>query len=203
MMKRTFIALAMIFLCIEMHSQENSYPRITFGAEWGYIGVIYSGYHYNFIAPEGYRVDPRGWGFTYDSNGEAYLHMGYNLNDKYNLSLYAGISAVMDYHHTVPVSLRLTRYFGDSHLKDRWLTFIDLGSGIIIRQDPQELLTGKIGGGYRLSLSRDTKLDLLMSVRTVLTHPDIDYYGTMITPDRINRNNAYCSAISLGMALTF
>ena len=44
MMKRTFIALAMIFLCIEMHSQENSYPRVTFGAEWGYIGVIYSGY---------------------------------------------------------------------------------------------------------------------------------------------------------------
>lgn len=202
-MKRTVIALTLIFLCINMNSRERSYPRLTFGAEWGYIGIIYSGYHYNFFAPEGYRVDPRSRGFSYNSNGEAYLHVGYNFNQKYNLSLYAGVSAVMDYHHTVPVSFRLTRYFGSSHLEDRWLTFIDLGTGIIIKQNPQELLTGKLGGGYRLSLSRNTKLDLIMSVRAVLTHPDIEYYGTMITPDRINRNNAYCGAASIGIALTF
>lgn len=203
-MKRlTIIILALLFLWTELDSQEIPHPRITFGAEWGYVGTFYSGYHYNFYAPEGYRVDPRDHGFAYKSNGEAYLHIGYNLSERYNLSLYAGISAVMDYHHTVPVSLRLTRLFGNSHLKDRWLTFIDLGTGIIIKQNPQKLLTGKLGGGYRLSLSPTTKLDIIMSLRTILTHPDIEYYGSIITPERINRNNAYCSAASIGIALTF
>ena len=203
-MKRiTIIALAMLFLWTKLDSQEIHHPRITFGAEWGYVGTFYSGYHYNFYAPEGYRVDPREHGFVYESNAEAYLHIGYNFNERYNLSLYAGISAVMDYHHTVPVSIRFTRFFGNSHLKDRWLGFIDLGTGMIIKQSPQELLTGKMGGGYRLSLSRNKKLDIIMSLRAILTHPDIDYYGTMITLERINRNNAYCAAGSIGLALTF
>lgn len=198
-----FIATALIFLCTITRAQEKSCPRFTYGAEWGYIGIFYYGYHYNFYAPEGYRVDPRGHSFTYESNGEAYLHAGYNFNHKYNLSLYAGISAVMEYHHTVPVSLRLTRYYGDSHMKDRWLTFIDLGSGLILKEHMQELYTGKIGGGYRLSLSRDTKLDFIISLKTLLTHPDIEYGGVEIVQERINRNNTYCSGASIGMALTF
>jgi hypothetical protein len=114
-----------------------------------------------------------------------------------------GVSAIEDYHHTLPVSIRLTRYYGDDHMKDRWFSFIDLGSGISIKEHPQAILTGKAGGGYRISLSRDTKLDFNMALRTVLTHPDIIYYGEMIKPDRINRNNAYVSAVSIGMSLTF
>lgn len=203
-MRRTLLIVsALIFLCAGTHAQETSFPRFTFGAEWGYTGIFYYGYHYNFYAPEGYRVDPRDHSFTYESNGEAYLHAGYNFSNKCNLSLYAGISAVMEYHHTVPVSIRLTRYYGESHMKDRLFSFIDLGSGIILKEHTQELYTGKVGGGYRLSLSRNTKLDFIMSIRTVLTHPDIEYDGVEIAPNRINRNNAYCSGASIGMALTF
>ena len=88
------------------------------------------------------------------------------------------------------------------HMKDRWFSFIDLGSGISIKEHPQAILTGKAGGGYRISLSRDTKLDFNMALRTVLTHPDIYHYGDMIPHDKVNRNNAYNSALSLGIALT-
>lgn len=203
-MKRLCIILfLLISVRASLVAQEKSYPRITFGAEWGYIGVFYSGYHYNFFAPEGYRVDPRGHEFKYDSNAEVYLHVGYNINEKYNVSLYAGFSAVEDYHHTLPVSLRLTRFYGASHMDDRWLTFVDLGSGLSLKKNPQEILTAKVGGGYRLSLSRNTKLDIIFSLRSVLTHPDITYYDTEIDRSRINRNNAYLSAASLGLALTF
>ena len=203
-MRKTFLIVsALVFLHLGLHAQETGCPRFTYGAEWSYAAFFYYGYHYNFYAPEGYRVDPRGHSATYESNGEAYLHAGCNFNHKYNLSLYAGLSAVMEYHHTVPVSLRLTRYYGDSHMKDRWLSFIDLGSGIILKEHTQELYTGKIGGGYRLSLSRDTKLDFIVTIRTILTHPDIEYDGVEIVPERINRNNLYCSGASIGMALTF
>ena len=203
-MKKT---LALIFIMALFHTGVNaentSLPRLTFGVEWGYIGVFYSGYHYNFYAPEGYRVDPRGYGFMYDSNAEGYLHVGYNLSTKANISLYSGLSAIGDYHHTIPVSLRYTRYYGIDHMSDRWFSFVDLGSGFSVKVHPQPILTGKFGGGYRMSLSRDTKLDLLVAVRSVLTHPDIVYYDIPIKHERINRNNAYVSAFSLGMALTF
>lgn len=203
MKKACIILLAALLLHLEAAGQSVSCPRFTFGAEWGYIGIFYSGYHHNFYAPEGYRVDPREYGFMYHSNAEAYLHAGYNISPNYNVSVYAGISAIEDYHHTIPLSIRLTRYSGDDHMQDRWFTFIDLGSGFSIKEDPQSILTWKVGCGYRVSLSRDTKLDLLMSYRSVLTHPDIEYYGIKIPSDRINRNNAYVSAMSFGIALTF
>lgn len=203
-MKRiSLIATLLLLSSIFVNGQDSSMPKITYGVEWGYIAVFYSGYHHNFFAPEGYRVDPRGHEFVYDSNAEACMNIGYNFNEKYNLALYMGLSAIEDYHHTVPVSLRLTRYHGGNHLSDRWFSFVDLGSGISIKSHPQEILTGKIGGGYRISLSRSAKLDFLVALRSVLTHPDIEYYGTEIDYSSINRNNAYISAISLSMALTF
>lgn len=203
-MKRwVFIAIIICSFGIASNGQESSFPRITFGAEWGYVMTFYSGYHYNFFAPEGYRVDPRGHSFGLDNNAEGYLNVGYNLNENWNLSAYIGMSAVMDHHFTIPASLRLTRFYGNNPQKDRWLSFIDLGSGISLKRKPQEILTGKFGGGYRLSLSRNTKLDFIFSYRCLLTHPDIDYYGTPIPHDRINRNNTYTSALSLGMALIF
>lgn len=203
MMKRKVLILMMLLVPFMLKAQTGQFPRMTFGAEWGYIGVFYSGYHYNFFAPEGYREDPRGYGFTYDSNAEAYIHAGYNINTNYNLSIYLGLTAIKDYHHAIPVSLRLTRYYGADPMKDRWFAFVDLGSGLSIKENPQMLMTGKVGAGYRLSLSRNTKLDFHAALRCCLTHPDIQYYGVGIPHESINRNNAYLSALSIGMALTF
>ena len=203
-MKRfSIIFLILCIAGIKTHAGNPEYPRITYGAEWGYVGVFYSGYHYNFFAPEGYRVDPRGHEFKYSTNAEAYLHAGYNFNERYNLSVYVGVSAIEEYHHVVPMSIRFTWFYNDKPLTDRWFSYIDLGSGLSIKKHPQELLTGKFGGGYRVSLSRDTKLDFMIGLRCVLTHPEIEYYGTVIEYEKINRNNAYISAVSLGMALTF
>ncbi len=203
-MRQVYLILMLLMLIpFRTSARTESLPRFTFGAEWGYIGIFYSGYHYNFYAPEGYRADPRDHRFTYDSNGEAYLHAGYNFNEKYNLSLYVGVSAIHDHHHVIPMSIRLTRYFGNDSTKDRLLSFIDLGSGIDMKSHTQAILSGKIGLGYRTSLSRDTKLDFIAALRSVLTHPDINYYGTPIPHERVNRNNLYISAFSLGMSLTF
>lgn len=203
-MKKTALILMTLLMGGTINrAQETAQPKFTFGAEWGYIGVFFSGYHYNFYAPEGYRVDTRGHDFMHDGNAEAFLHAGCNLSENYNVSVYLGFSAVEDYHHVIPVSIRLTRYYGESHMSDRPFAFIDLGSGASIKKNPQKILTGKAGCGYRLSLSRNTKLDFIAAYRIMLTHPDIRYDNTEISDGRINRNNAYISAISLGMALTF
>jgi len=119
------------------------------------------------------------------------------------MSLYLGYEGIGDIHKAIPVSLRLTRYFGKYPLKDRWLAFADMGSGICIKRPVQEILSGKIGGGYRISLSRTTKLDFLVSARMTYTHPQVTYDKEVISHDMVRRNNAYASALSLGISLTF
>lgn len=201
-MKR-LLTIFMILFSVGAKAQDASSHRFTYGAEWGYVAVFYSGYHYNFFDPEGFRADIRDNGLKLENNAEVYLHCGYNLNAKTNLSVYFGYSAIEDYHNTVPISLRLTRYFDFNRYNDRWFTYIDIGSGISLKHDPQEILTGKIGCGYRMALSQNTSLDFIAAIRCAYTHPDITYYGENIPHSNINRNNAYASALSLGMALTF
>lgn len=182
--------------------QGRSLRRMTFGLEYGYVAAVHSAYHYYFFAPEGYRVDDRGQSFRYTGNTEMYLHMGYNPNSDWNLSLYAGYAGLERYHDAIPVSIRATRYFGNDPDGDRWFSFADIGSGICLKKPVQEILTGKIGGGYRLSLSKFTKIDLILSARMTYTHPQITYDGTIIPMDKTNRNNAYITSLSCGIRIT-
>lgn len=202
---------AVILLCFSLFSvsvmaQEKAseaYRKVTFGAEWGYVAIWQSGFHHNYFSPEGYREDDRGNEFLHYSNADVYIHGGYNFNEFWNLSLYIGYAGVYDIHKVVPISLRGTRYFGKDPLEDRWFTFVDLGSGICIKKEPQEILVGKLGGGYRISLNRSTKLDFIVSARITYTHPQVVHDGVEIPLTRTNRNNAYVSALSVGMAVSF
>ncbi len=204
MHKRTLLILLAITCLINASAREKTdYPRFTFGAEWGYVATIQSGYHHNFFSPEGFRVDDRDNSFKYHSNADMYVHAGYNFNCNWNLSLYIGYAGVDDLQKVMPVSLRATRYFGTDPEKDRWFAFWDLGSGICFKKKPQEIVTGKIGGGYRISLSRNTKLDFLTSVRMTYTHPQVYFDGIPIDMKWVNRNNAYVGAFSFGIGLTF
>ncbi len=195
-----------ILACVSYHvadAQEKAHTRITYGVEWGWSAVFFSGYHYNFFAPEGYRVNPSGHSFDLCGNAEAYLHVGYDITGLWNISFYAGLAGVGKYDMVVPLSVRGTRFFGDDPNTDRWFVYLDCGTGVVIKPDPQEILAGKVGAGYRLSLSRNIKLDFMANLRTTFTHPRVEYYGKEIPFDRINRNNAYVSALSFDIALTF
>lgn len=206
-MKRLlFILLAISLFNKSVNAREAAterFSRLTYGVEWGYVATVHSGYHYNYFAPEGFRVDESDNNFGYWHNADMYLHIGCNLNVRWNMSMFVGYAGAGDFHNVIPVSIRATRYFGNDPLIDRWLTFVDLGSGICLRSPVQEILVGKIGGGYRISLSKDTKLDFLFSARVTYTHPYIFYDDTQISHNKINRNNAWLSALSIGIALSF
>lgn len=186
--------------------QENtsisSFSRLTYGAEWSYIGSIHYSTKYNYFNTEGYRQNSSEDISGYWNNGEALLHVGYNLTQHWNLSFYSGIIGIADIHPAVPLSFRATYYFGEID-KDRWLVYADLGTGVCIKQEPQEIWTGKIGGGYRITLSRDTKLDFLAALRLCCTHPQIIDGEDFITLQWTNRNTALVESFSIGMAITF
>lgn len=205
-MKRALIILILSAFNICVFAQNHrsgELPRFTGGIEWGYSATLFSGFIYNYFSPEGYRIVESVNDLKFYSNGEMYIHFGYNFNTYWNLSIYTGYAGIANLHNAIPVSIRATRFFGEDHMKDRIFVFGDIGSGICLKPDIQEIGTVKIGCGYRLSLSRDTKLDLNMAVRMTHTHPEIIYDGIPIAMKWTNSNNAYLAGMSLSMAVVF
>lgn len=209
MKRKAAYTLVLIFLSLlrldagERQQKDRGESRFTFGAEWSYVASFMSGWHYNFFSAEGYRIDERGSNTAFANNAEAYLHAGYDFDNRWNLSFYAGYAGTGKWHKTVPLSFRVTRQFGNSRDKDRWLAFVDLGSGICIKPKPQEIFSGKIGGGWRMSLSNCTRLDFLAAARITYTHPRIIYEGIAVPHGMTNRNEAFVVSMSVGLALTF
>lgn len=181
----------------------ETYPRFTFGLEWGYVASLHSAHHYNFFAQEGYRVDEIESDFIYRNNADVYLNVGLDLNALWNLSLYVGYEGIVDFHNAIPITIRGTRYFGADPLSDRWFAFADIGSGICLKTPIQEIATGKIGAGYQLSLSPDTKLSFIVSMRSTYTHPNIYYDYQRVPMEDTNRNDVLVSGLSAGLALLF
>lgn len=202
-MRKVLIVIVLLLLPLGLISKEKGSRRLTYGAEWNYIASFHCGTHYNFFSEEGYRVDLNQQTFDYESNGDVYLHCGYNIKENWNISLYSGIAGIYDIGKSVPVSLRFTRYFKEDGRGDRWLCYLDAGSGICLKQNPQMIAVGKIGCGYRMSLSKSTKMDFIIAYRMSLTHSPIVFDGYPVPFEMTNRNNAYVSALSLGISLTF
>lgn len=203
-MRRSLLILLMAFAFnINVIAQNEDKSRFVFGIEWGYVATFHSAYHYNFFAPEGYRVDDYGSSLKYKSNADMYVFAGHEIGKNWEMALYIGYAGVADIHEALPVSIRATRYFGDGQYSDRWFAFIDAGSGISLNRPVQEILTGKMGGGYRVFLSRDTSLHFIVSARMTYTHPQITYDKQLIDIGMINRNDAFISALSVGLSLSF
>ena len=205
---RKFLCILLIICSFNLNvtgqgREHEDYARLSFGAEWSYIGTLHYNTWYNFFSTEGYRVSRHDNVSGYWNNGEALLHVGYNFSKHWNIALYAGLTGIADFHNAVPLSIRATYCFGQDARKDRWLTFLDLGTGISIKNEPQEIWTGKLGGGYRITLSRDTKLDLVAAIRLACTHPQIIDGEDIINLEWTNRNLAFLQSFSLGMSITF
>ena len=195
--------MLMIFLGnVKVHAQEGI-PRITFGAEWSGTAALYTVYHLNYFSPDGYRYNERGAETKPTFNGEGLLHVGYNLNEKWNLALYTGFTGISRIHNAIPVSLRATRLFKSNKFGDRWLAFADAGTGFSLKEQIQEIFTLKFGSGYRFSLSRDSKLDLLVAARCTYTHPEIYFEHEPISQRWTNTNDALVVSASIGMSITF
>ncbi len=204
-MKRGLVTYVLILLnvCLWAGERDSGQPRVSFGVEWTYDATIFSAHHFNYFAPDGFRVDDHKAGMSYHTDGEVNMHVGYNFDKYWNLSCHVGYSGAGNYRPVIPMSFRLTRFWGKSSMSDGWLSYADLGTGITLKRNPQAIATGKIGGGYRLSLSRFTKLDFIMAIKMIYTHPDVLFYGHQIASEYINSNEAYVGSLDLGISITF
>ena len=131
--KAVITTILMIFLSTATALAQEDVRRITFGAEWSGSAAFFTAYHLNYFSPDGYRYNQRGVDAEPSFNGEGLLHVGYNLNEKWNLALYTGFTGIARIHNAVPVSFRATRLFKPNRHGDRWLAFADAGTGFSLK----------------------------------------------------------------------
>ena len=180
---------------------KRKFPRLTFGVEWGYAATFLCTFHHNYRAEDRYRVNDKGTKAMYEGNGHILAHLGANLGRHYNLSFYTGYEGIADGFCVIPMTLRHTWLFGDRAENSRWLCFADAGYGLRAEGD-SNCFIAKAGGGYRVSFSRSVKMDFLLTYRFAYAEiPFSDESGT-VPQDRINRNNNFLNAISIGIGLT-
>lgn len=183
------------------------YPLFTFGIEGGYFATHAAYRHVNFVSSFGYRVDSKTWDKGYHSNGEILLHAGINVSGNVNLSLYTGYAGMNKQEYTYPFTLRCTYLFGKPEDTCRWYAFADAGTGVDDTDSAQKLsYIAKIGGGYRITLSRSSKLDFMLTLRNIITSPDVNDRGVaagFVTGERLRMSRGTYLSLGLGIGLTF
>ncbi len=180
----------------------RAWPLFTFGLEWGYSANVNQAYHHNYTSAVG-RVDLKSNFMCLRSYGYIMAHGGINCGRHLNLSLYGGYEGIRDGQAVWPVSIRGTWLFGrEPSAPSRWLAFLD-GGWAISNSDYNAGAIGRAGAGYRLSLSRSVKLDLMLSYEFAYAETDIfDESGAAVLRDRIRRNDNYFSSINLSLGIT-
>ncbi len=174
----------------------------TYGVEWSYSATFGNIRHHNYTSPTG-RVDVRGMSLKFVNNGFALGHVGLNCGRHLNMSVYGGYGSIYTDTRVFPLSLRGTWLFGDSSaMARRWLAYLD--GGCLFREgggDPGAI--AKLGGGYRISLSRTTKLDLMVAYQFAYSDLTIyDDYGYEVPESRIRCNNNFLNSINLSIGIT-
>ena len=137
--------------------------RFTYGVEWGFLTTFNVAYHRNFDSVSGFRENTRSIEWMFRGNGEALAHFGLDLGKRFNLSLYSGYSGLMD-ARVIPLSLRGTCFVSRNTELPGWLVFLDSGCNFGTEND-EIGICGMIGTGYRLPLSKRTRLDFLLAFR--------------------------------------
>lgn len=187
-------------------AKERDYTRFTFGVESSYMLTFLNFSHFNFISADGDRRDEKILTPGLTSNGQILLGCGVNITGKWNLSLYTGYSGIYRDEGLIPLTVRATWLSGKDSMKDRWLVFADAGTGFNDLGNPGSLsFTGKLGGGYRITLNRVVKLDFLVAFQESYTHPKAyeSDAGSYVPAERLRRNDAYITALTMGIALVF
>jgi len=206
-MKRCLLIFSLLLLSLTLQAQGEwrSRSAFRFGVEWGYSGTFYMYYHNNYIeATDGYRVDDEGNSTSLKANAYATVMLGADISRHGNLAAYFGYSGVCRNERLFTLALRGS-WFWNGVDNNGWFSFIEGGGGI------NEYFTSKIGwhtrigGGYRVSLSRVGNMDFNLSYRTCLSHPSIwdDWEGKYVEKRYVRRNNALYHSLCLGIAISF
>ncbi|MDO5442660.1 MAG: hypothetical protein Q4G10_03220 [Bacteroidia bacterium] len=176
-MKKLLAITAILILgCITASGQNKLH--LKYGVEWGYDASFLDKYHSIYFDPEvGYRIDAEGTKLYLYSNGYVNARVGVELFKHYSATLLAGYCGVKQDRRIFTYTFRAS-YFIDSYDVSGYFAFLEGGGGYHYSSDPEikseyDIKVGKIGGGYRLKMSKKSSLDFMASVQLTKDHPGI------------------------------
>ncbi len=207
-MRRTLLSILLSMAAMNMAAQERGNAwKLHFGLEWGYSQRIYSYRHINIISEEGYRINETTRKYLGRPGGQILAKIGYDIHEKVNLALCAGWSGVSDDCQAYPLLLRVS--FAPVGLYgEGFFTFIDGGIGFRseVEAYSRPVLPMFDGGeGYRLWLTPDFCLDVMISLRAVFDSPLVmNQEGPgIVQKENIRHNVAEHYSVNLSIALSF
>lgn len=211
MMKRKLLTLAILLSVLGTGATGRTIPagrffdRFTLGVEWGYTQCIYHSRNYNFISEEGYRIFEQSHDFHAHSNARLLANVGYRVSEQLTLALYSGYIGVGEQNRLIPACLRAS-YFPSTYNEDGLFAYAQGGVAWHVHStEGQMAWLGTLGAGYRIRLSYDAQLDLLLGIKYLHDHPAIpNPEGPGNVPERnIRMNNAGYCALDISIAVSF
>ncbi|MCR4860546.1 MAG: hypothetical protein K5910_07780 [Bacteroidales bacterium] len=181
------------------------FNHFRIGMEWGYSQCLLLDRSYNIISQEGYRIFEDYTRLDLKPNGVVMVQVGVDVLPKLNLALYSGYIGVGENNRLIPLLLRAS--FFPRTTWERGTFFFAQGGPAwhpLIRNDSLNMMAGG-GAGWRVPLSEDCNLDLLLSVKYLWDHPRIpNPEGPGYVPaHNIRRNDAGYCALDLTLAVNF
>lgn len=181
------------------------FRHFRIGMEWGYSQCLFLGRNYNIFSEEGYRIHEQHAGMHLAANGSVYAQIGCDILPKLNLALYAGYIGTGKDNRLYPLQLRAS-FFPKTTAAEGVFAYAQGGPAWHTLAGGYSLgWLAVLGGGYRLPLSMDCNLDLLVGVKYLRDHPRIpNPDGPGYTPaHNIRRNDADYCALDLTIAVNF
>lgn len=181
------------------------FDRFVVGVEWGYSQCVFQNRDYNYISEEGYRVYEQDARFRLHSNAQMFAMLGYRLSENATLSLLGGYMGAGPDNRLLPALLRVS-YFPETDDEDGLFAYAQGGTAWHVHATAGRMAwLATLGGGYRVRLSYDARLDFLIGVRYLHDHPSIpNPEGPGNVPERnIRKNNAGYCVLDLSIAVSF
>ena len=178
--------------------------RVLYGIEWGYDLTLLNSYHRNYTdAVDGYRIDDEGVEAMFYSNGHATAHIDLEFARRFAIGLHAGYAGIQQRTRFYPMSLRFS-YFAKSYNTDGSFCFLEGGAGIHENRTTVSPF-GRLGYGYRLSLTRRASMDFSASARCAFDHPPIydDSIRGYVEEENVRRSDALYGALVFSISLNF
>ena len=211
MTKRKILIMLLLLATLSPTAKGQTLPagrffeRFVLGVEWGYTQCVFLSRNYNFISEEGYRVYEKNSRFYGHANAQLLASVGYRLSDQVTLAAYGGYIGVGDDNRLIPALLRVS-YFPSTDSEDGLFAYAQGGAAWHVHSvQGSTAWLGTLGGGYRLRLSTDTRLDLLVGLKYLHDHPSIpNPEGPGNVPEHnIRMNNAGYCALDISLAISF
>lgn len=199
------ISLLSVPCTLNARSSENK-RHLGLKIEWGYTQSFFHYHRYGVTSIEGYRIYETAHGIKFNPNGRVLLGARYEYNNHFELGLTTGYLGAQESIRAIPIIAQI-KYYPVDIRHDGFFTQIEAGAALHISKahGSRLLPTATIGEGYRLMLSPEHSIDLIISLSNFYDKPNIanpDGAG-YIPRERILSNHAIYSAVNICICLNF